>query len=407
MEEHFKSLIVANWKQFENVKIDFHDRLTVLTGANGSGKSTLLRILAQHFNTGKSELATPVLDEKTDKYQYRTVENQPDIGESVTIGYIAYRSGGEAKLSYVATGSVYYSVVREENFAVEGFFIPSHRQVYQYTGISSLATSVMPRAAVHGSALSEVFSNNNSGQSSFSLKTALINWANMASGSKRVKPDKQAEHYIDEFEEILRQLLPDSIGFLRFDIRSYELVLVTKSGDFLIEAVSGGISAIIEVSWLIYTKLDGDLTRDFTVIVDEIENHLHPSLQRAILPNLLRAFPKCRFIVSTHSPLIVGSVLESYVYALRFEGGSTFRVLSHKLDLSEKAKDALEILNEVLGVSVTIPMWAEQELNKIIDRYSTASFRPTLFKEMRADLQLVGLEALMPQALEKVVQKND
>ncbi|MBP7722945.1 MAG: AAA family ATPase, partial [Alphaproteobacteria bacterium] len=45
--------------------------------------------------------------------------------------------------------------------------------------------------------------------------------------------------------------------------------------------------------------------------IDEVENHLHPSMQRQVLGDFLEAFPNVCFIVSTHSPLIVGSVIAS------------------------------------------------------------------------------------------------
>jgi len=42
-EMYFKSLEVNSWQQFENINIDFQNKLTILTGANGSGKTTLLK----------------------------------------------------------------------------------------------------------------------------------------------------------------------------------------------------------------------------------------------------------------------------------------------------------------------------------------------------------------------------
>lgn len=44
------------------------------------------------------------------------------------------------------------------------------------------------------------------------------------------------------------------------------------------------------------------------VMVDEIDLHLHPEWQKSILPTLAKELPNIQFIVTTHSPLIVGSV---------------------------------------------------------------------------------------------------
>lgn len=41
------------------------------------------------------------------------------------------------------------------------------------------------------------------------------------------------------------------------------------------------------------------------VIIDEIEQHLHPRWQRTVIPRLISSFPMVQFIVTTHSPLCV------------------------------------------------------------------------------------------------------
>lgn len=43
------------------------------------------------------------------------------------------------------------------------------------------------------------------------------------------------------------------------------------------------------------------------VMVDEIDLHLHPRLQRVLVPRLRQAMPKVQWIVTTHSPLVLSS----------------------------------------------------------------------------------------------------
>ncbi len=38
------------------------------------------------------------------------------------------------------------------------------------------------------------------------------------------------------------------------------------------------------------------------VLIDEVDLHLHIKLQKDILPQLIKLFPKVQFIVSSHSP---------------------------------------------------------------------------------------------------------
>ncbi len=49
-------------------------------------------------------------------------------------------------------------------------------------------------------------------------------------------------------------------------------------------------------------KLPNPLEGPAVVLIDEIELHLHPGLQRVILPRLQKVFPQAQFIVTTHSP---------------------------------------------------------------------------------------------------------
>ena len=67
-----------------------------------------------------------------------------------------------------------------------------------------------------------------------------------------------------------------------------------------------------------------------TVIIDEIDEHLHPELQVRILNALHKTFPKIQFIISTHAPLVMSSVEntpENVVYKLEYNNG----VYSHKI----------------------------------------------------------------------------
>ena len=47
---YFKEFNINQWQQFENININFENRLTVLTGANGSGKTTFALNFAELEN---------------------------------------------------------------------------------------------------------------------------------------------------------------------------------------------------------------------------------------------------------------------------------------------------------------------------------------------------------------------
>jgi hypothetical protein len=43
-------------------------------------------------------------------------------------------------------------------------------------------------------------------------------------------------------------------------------------------------------------------------MIDDIDLHLHPRWQRRVVPRLAKTFPRLQFILTTHSPLVVGTV---------------------------------------------------------------------------------------------------
>ena len=56
--------------------------------------------------------------------------------------------------------------------------------------------------------------------------------------------------------------------------------------------------------------LDNPLNANGIVMIDEIDLHLHPKLQREILRRLTKIFPNVQFVVSTHSPNVVIGALD-------------------------------------------------------------------------------------------------
>lgn len=56
-----------------------------------------------------------------------------------------------------------------------------------------------------------------------------------------------------------------------------------------------------------------------TVIIDEIDTYLHPKWQENILNVLIAEFPKIRFIVTTHSELVLSALNKENVYAIKVD----------------------------------------------------------------------------------------
>jgi len=403
---YFKSLELNSWQQFENVNIDFNNRLTVLTGANGSGKTTLLNLLSKHSGWNIHSLATPKQDKTTKfiKYMTRLFKGE-DKSTHTNIGKIIYDNALQANIIIPNQNNAQYAVSIENQQQLKCFFIPSHRSIFKYQKIQNIPmqkktkqiafneitnpTKQRYQPGNHGSV-----SDNNS----FLMKNILVGWAIQGYGNEVMLKDQELINNYEGFKNILKKVLPDTLGFESFEIRDMEIVFICNNGEdeFLLETASGGIGAIIDMAWQIY-MYPTNTNEKFTVIIDEIENHLHPTMQRNILPKLLNAFPNSNFIVSTHSPLIVGSVKDSTTYALKYNDNN--KIISYKLDFKDQIKGATEILDEVLGVSFTMPIWVEEKLTETINKYTNKDMSQEDFSNLRIELQELGLEKLVPQAI--------
>jgi predicted ATP-binding protein involved in virulence len=146
------------------------------------------------------------------------------------------------------------------------------------------------------------------------LKQSLISLALFGFGNEVVRENREYKELFEGFQQILSIILPASIGFKSIEIRMPDVVLVTESGDFSLDAMSGGVSSLFGIAWQIH--MYGADKGSCTVIIDEPENHLHPSMQRTLLPSLEKAFPNYRFIIATHSPFIVTSNQNANVFGL-------------------------------------------------------------------------------------------
>lgn len=431
----FGSLELADWRQFEQIEIKFHPRVTTLTGANGSGKTTVLNLLSRHFGWAMQFVELALLDSIADRWTDEPFGNRrrlhPDFVEELDrmlreiyplptgqrqkpIGRITYENGAEAVIA-VHEGAVAGPPASVSNVAVygqlpiAGLNMPAHRSVGGYQAVQQIPASFNTSEQILNTFTNElrnrylgVYSGQQGRTPLYWLKEALIAAAIYGEGNSSVVPNPEAQDVFEGFQKVLRKLLPPSIGFNKLYIRSPEVVVSTATGDFALDAVSGGVSAIMELAWQIFLRARN--TERFVVCIDEPENHLHPELQRTLLPQLVAAFPNVQFVVSTHSPFIVGSVPDSAVYVLRFDQSG--KVHSEQLDMENKAGSASEVLLDVLGMQTTLPAWAEAKLDAIVEKYTRQPVSREALEAMRIELGDAGLASMTPKAISEVFQRT-
>ncbi|MGQ7871563.1 hypothetical protein [Bacillus sp. 1A] len=94
---------------------------------------------------------------------------------------------------------------------------------------------------------------------------------------------------------------------------------------------------------------------------------------------------------------MVNSVRDSSIFVLRYDENNS--VVSELLDFENKAANASEILRDVLGVPVTMPLWVENRLENILQSYKGYEITPDSYSRLKDELSSIGLKDHLPQAL--------
>jgi predicted ATP-dependent endonuclease of OLD family len=405
----FKHLHIKGWRQYEEIDIDFHQQLTILTGANGSGKTTILNLLSKHFgwqgrfvSTASRNSIKGIVEMLSGYWAelWKKVEQS-----EIEIGSLEYFNEKKALLRLPKNVGNEFDINFSEQQPVKGIFLPSHRPVFVYQRVDDIRVVPLDREQIYNTYSGEVrnkYYGSNSGKTlTYHIKQHLISLAAFGEGNKYLTANDNAKKLFEGFQDILRILLPKQLGFEGLLIEVPEVNLITKTGTFSLDASSGGVAAIIDIAWQIYTYADP--SEKIVVTIDEPENHLHPEMQRTLLKNLMEAFPNAQFIVCTHSPLIISSVENSNVYVLNYNEKN--RVVSNYLDFVNKAGTSNQILRDALGIDTSIPMWVENRLKEISNKYKHIT--ENNYADFRQEMNNLGMGDLIPETLANILRNHD
>lgn len=78
------------------------------------------------------------------------------------------------------------------------------------------------------------------------------------------------------------------------------------------------------------------------VLIDEVDQHLHPAWQRNIIPALLETFPSLQFLVTTHSPQVLSKVQQDHIFLI-----DSFKLYDVPETYGRDSNEILELVFEV------------------------------------------------------------
>ena len=200
------------------------------------------------------------------------------------------------------------------------------------------------------------------------------------------------ERLFQQLEQAIETFLPEVRDLALHDLRPPRFS-VTKSGKtFFLEHLSDGERGLLALVFDLTRRLaianpDSDnpiAEGEALVLIDEIELHLHPSWQRRVLRLLQSTFTRCQFVVSTHSPQVIGQVKPEKLRLLHHD--ETGKVVVANATQSF-GMDSSWILQNIMGVPAR-DYETEQRLSAIYqaideDKLETARI---FAAQLRADI---------------------
>ncbi|MEG4235767.1 AAA family ATPase [Microcoleus sp. Pol11C3] len=156
---------------------------------------------------------------------------------------------------------------------------------------------------------------------------------------------------LEAVRRAIYSLLGEELSMLRIRRSPLRMTMMKKSYELIInQQLSDGEKGLLAMAGDLARRLaianpglPDPLQGEGIVLIDEIELHLHPKLQRKIIPSLKNTFPKCQFIITTHSPQVISEVKS--VYLLRSIPEGIFAEQRQTF-----GQDSSRILEELMGV---------------------------------------------------------
>ena len=335
-------LNLANFKGFEQLDLDFEKDITVLAGMNGIGKSSILSAICVILSRALPEFtpsrAKPRYFEDDDIYLDKTalevflslsVADQP-----LDVGIQRVRSIENESDRFILLRPVEGEINREDlkqvlqSRTLTGNLKEGEQETRKIlsdlkkTKNQPIAIYFSPRRLLPGKprTMPEQKPFNVVQAYSFALDEQevelryFLHWFNTQ--AKLGNQQKAQKNVLNTLQSVVTAFIPEFTN-LRLEENPRLAFVIEKNGKpFQLHQLSDGERGLLAIVFDLTRRLaianpeSTDPIKEgcAVVMVDEIELHLHPTWQRRVLERLTATFKNCQFIVTTHSPLVLGEV---------------------------------------------------------------------------------------------------
>ncbi|MGE0084275.1 MAG: AAA family ATPase [Desulfococcaceae bacterium] len=411
-------LDLNNYRCFHKASFTFSDHVNVLVGNNGVGKSSVLNALAillsrliwrirSNRSTGRQFSPDDVTKKKL------TTSNSITISlEDKEIIWTVGRSRAKGKKQTITNLENLSETVnrihrgldkKDNNFNIPLAVYYSVNRAVLDVPLRIRKTHIFEPSAAYDDALSDKRKENDFRLffEWFRNREDLEN-ENRRYLNSKFKPDnfEFPDMQLEAVRKALSVLMPD---FKELQVRRSPLrMVVNKSGvTFEITQLSDGEKCMLAMVGdlarrlaLANPGLDDPLLGAGVIMIDEIELHLHPAWQRVILSKLGEAFPRCQFIVSTHSPQVLSEVTPENIWILTQDRESD--EIKCQRPSQTFGLDSCEILEEVM-VTPSRNLEVSKHIEHIFDLIDNDKFE-------RAKEEIARLKTKVRGSLPDIVQ---
>ncbi|WP_180027970.1 AAA family ATPase [Acinetobacter sp. YH16032] len=374
-----------------NINIPLNGRNLIITGKNGSGKTSFLKKLNEKLSLHFSK---QIQKQQTHEQEVNYYQNQLKIHPQGSYKH----SQAKQQLNYFQNeinkikDALNLEIINELDLLN---LYDNYKAIYQSFEAMRKSNIQPVTSSTSIEQEKENAKNNKLSNLGNKLEQHLVN----IRVNKAFAFEKKDEHrfnilnnWFDQFDVQLKFLFENNTAKLVFNDQNFKFKIQLNEREVEFQNLSSGYQAIFDIFADLLVRSEffeiSPLELRGIVLIDEIDAHLHISLQKKILPFFTNLFPQVQFIVSTHSPFVITSTdNDTVVYDIssgeffeedlsRYSYESVIKGLFHVNPISSDTKNSIEILKNLLTdnprnyveIRSVVKNLVELEKNDLLDK---------------------------------------